>query len=87
MTLRVQALDPECTTVHRWRNFGETVARRFFDNPRVECDIGEIDRSYDRFHLSLRSGLEKRVREMIEDVAAEHLMAEEVVIEGGNLDA
>ena len=84
VTLRVRALDPECTTVHRWRNFGESVWLRYRDEPRVDCDLGEIDASTERSHISVRTGLQGRVRRMIEEVAAAHLMVGEVAIESAD---
>ena len=45
-------------------------------------DVCEIDVSTEVFHVTTRTGLESRVRTVIADIAVEHLMSEEVVVEG-----
>ena len=81
MTLRVRALNSERTIIHRWRNFGETVCTTFQDDPRIEVDMNEVERSVYRFHLLVRAGLKKRVRAEIHAISQQHLMTGKIAHE------
>jgi hypothetical protein len=78
--VRITFLDPEQSSVHRIRNFGEDLWRVLHENKRVEIDIGEIDRAIDEITYTVRGKFLRRTLAEVRHRLKLHFMEDEAVI-------
>lgn len=87
ITIRFRFHDPEQSSVHRIRNFGEDLWRAFRDNRRDHISLTDIDAAVDEIALRTRPSRVHRTLKQVQTILAEHMMTDEcsVTIERPNL--
>ncbi|GLQ76818.1 hypothetical protein GCM10007881_03340 [Mesorhizobium huakuii] len=85
VTIRIKFRDWKTSDIHRIRNFGEDLWRRFRHNKRISIDIDEIDRCVDEITFSARSPYVKSAIREAEVVMREHMVDKEaeIVVDDG----
>lgn len=79
--VRIRFVDPEKSTIHRIRNFGEDLWRGFREDKRVEINLEEIDRARDEIAYLVHGKFLKRSLSEVHRLLKLHLMKNEVVID------
>ncbi|MDX8532592.1 hypothetical protein RFM41_34095 [Mesorhizobium sp. VK25A] len=82
--VRICFIDPDKSTIHRIRNFGEDLWRRFRDNKHVEIDLKEIDRAKDDIAYFVHARFLRRSLSEVHRLLKVHFMESEVVIDTGS---
>jgi hypothetical protein len=75
--------DPDRSTIHRIRNFGEDVWTAYRENRRVYVDLDQVDSATDRIRLEVRRGEVARVRKDLAKIIERHMMIDECLISDG----
>ena len=67
--------------LHYFANFAEDVYREYQNNPRVEVDLGAVDRGSGVLVMSSRVGLKGRIEMRLDQLIKKHFLFGHVRIE------
>ena len=79
--VRIRFVDPEKSTIHRIRNFGEDLWRSFREEKRITVNLEEVDRAQDQIAYLVHGQFLRRSLTEVHRLLKVHFMENEVVIE------